>query len=250
MNRVPISAHETADELVQDILASFIRLAGEAIASRGVFRVSLSGGSTPKRLYQEIAASSLDFSRIQWFWGDERNVPHDHADSNFRMVNEALLKPAKIAAANVFPVPVRVDDPAAAAMDYEKIMRRQFGVAENSAESGRQQSDFPQWDLVLLGLGDDAHTASLFPETSALEVCDRWFVENWVEKFSAFRYTLTAPAINSGREIWFLISGSGKREAIGKIMGDERNFRLYPSQLIRPTRFFVTSDALPEGNSV
>lgn len=250
MKSVPISAHETADQLVQDILASFIRLANEAIDASGVFRVSLSGGSTPKRLYQEIAASNLDFSRIQWFWGDERNVPCDHVDSNFRMVNDALLKPAKIAAANVFPVPVCVEDPAAAAMNYENIIRRQFGAAENSAKSNQQPSDFPRWDLVLLGLGDDAHTASLFPETAALEVSDRWFVENWVEKFAAFRYTLTAPAINSGREIWFLISGSGKREAVGRIMANERDFRRYPSQLIRPTRFFVTSDALPEGHRV
>lgn len=250
MNSVPISAHDTANELVEDLLGRFIALANESIRARGVFRVSLSGGSTPKSLYQRIAASDLDFSRIQWFWGDERNVPHDHADSNFRMVSEALLKPAKIDPANVFPVPVRVDDPASAATNYETIMRRQFGAAETAADSGRDHSDFPQWDLVLLGLGDDAHTASLFPNTSALDVCDRWFVENWVEKFSAFRYTLTAPAINSGREIWFLIAGSGKKDAVGRILSDKRDFRLYPSQLIRPTRFFVTSDALPEGQSV
>jgi 6-phosphogluconolactonase len=246
MNNAPISVSETSDALVQDILAAFLRVAKEAIAARGVFRVSLSGGSTPKRLYEELATSDLDFSRVQWFWGDERNVPHEHADSNFRMVKTALLKPASIDSANVFPVPVDIDNPAAAAMNYEATLRRQFG----SPEATDNASGFPAWDLVLLGLGDDAHTASLFPETLALDVRDRWFVENWVEKFAAYRYTLTAPAINSGREIWFLISGSGKKEAVGRIMGDDRDFRLYPSQLITPTRFFVTSDALPEGQSV
>lgn len=246
MNNAPFSVSETSDALVQNILTAFLRLAKETIAARGVFRVSLSGGSTPKRLYEELATSDLDFARVQWFWGDERNVPHDHADSNFRMVNTALLKPANIDSANVFPVPVDIDNPAAAAINYEATLRRQFASPEAVDEAG----DFPAWDLVLLGLGDDAHTASLFPKTSALDVSDRWFVENWVEKFAAYRYTLTAPAINSGREIWFLISGSGKKEAVGRIMGDDRDFRLYPSQLIRPTRFFVTSDALPEGQSV
>ncbi|HBJ35251.1 MAG TPA: 6-phosphogluconolactonase, partial [Planctomycetaceae bacterium] len=198
MKNAPISASETSDALVQDILAAFLCLAKETIADRGVFRVSLSGGSTPKRLYEELSTSDLDFSRVHWFWGDERNVPHDHADSNFRMVDAALLKPANVDSANVFPVPVDVDNPVAAAMNYEATLRRQFGASDNPGTTNDRASDFPAWDLVLLGLGDDAHTASLFPETSALDVGDRWFVENWVEKFAAYRYTLTAPAINSG----------------------------------------------------
>lgn len=250
MNQVPFSVASSTDELVQNILSAFIRLANESIAARGVFRVSLSGGSTPKRLYEELAHSDLDFSRIRWFWGDERNVPHDHADSNFRMVRQAMLEPAKIDPAHFFPVPINIDNPAMAAAEYENVMRREFGMEGAASGQVSDQNDFPPWDLVLLGLGDDAHTASLFPETTALDVCDRWFVENWVEKFSAFRYTLTAPAINSGREIWFLISGSGKQDAVGRVLADERNFRLYPSQLIRPTQFFVTSDALPAGSSV
>src|SRR5690606_2814882 len=96
---------------------------------RGVFRVSLSGGSTPRRLYQAIARSGLDLSRIHWFWGDERNVPHDHSESNFRMVEEALLQPAGVPAENIFAVPVNVDDPAAAARAYEASLREQFAEA-------------------------------------------------------------------------------------------------------------------------
>lgn len=265
----PITARETADELVSDVLQAFVELATNTIRDEGVFRVSLSGGSTPQRLYREIAKADLDFAKIEWYWGDERNVPHDHADSNFRMVKEALLDPAGIAAGNVFPVPVRVDDPAAAANAYQATLRQNFGTAvnrfelppadgaivgaagggddaEQSPAAAIDSETFPAWDLVLLGMGDDAHTASLFPDTAALEVCDAWFVENWVEKFAAYRYTLTVPAINAGREIWFLITGAGKREALAKVLGSDRQPRRYPAQLIRPTRYFVTTDALPE----
>jgi 6-phosphogluconolactonase len=99
--------------------------------------------------------------------------------------------------------------------------------------------------LVLLGLGDDVHTASLFPESPALDRHDAWFVENRVEKFNAYRYTLTPPAINSGREIWFLVTGQGKREAVRKLLQGPENPKLYPAQLIRPTRIFLTDDAAP-----
>ena len=93
-------------------------------------------------------------------------------------------------------------------------------------------------------MGDDAHTASLFPGTKALDQMDRWFVENWVEKFDAFRYTLTAPAINSAKRIWFLVSGPGKQAAMAQVLGERAQPQVYPSQLIRPTRWFVTRDAV------
>ena len=96
-------------------------------------------------------------------------------------------------------------------------------------------------------MGDDAHTASLFPDTKALDEKQRWFVENWVEKFSAFRYTLTAPAINSATQSWFLVAGEGKREAVSHVLSTVREPRMYPSQLIRPTRWFITQDALTAG---
>jgi 6-phosphogluconolactonase len=148
------------------------------------------------------------------------------------MVREALLDRIGAAEQNVHPVPVNVDDPASAAMAYEKTLREHF--------SGENR---PAWDLALLGMGDDAHTASLFPGTAALDVQERWFVENWVEKFNAFRYTLTAPAINSAKQSWFLVAGSGKREALSHVLDGTTNHRLFPSQLIRPTRWLVTKDA-------
>jgi 6-phosphogluconolactonase len=204
----------------------------ETLATSEVFRVSLSGGSTPRRLYELLAERDLPWDKIHWFWGDERNVPHDDVDSNARMVDEALLYVVPAPEANVHKVPVRIEDPASAAITYEQTLREHF--------SGDR---FPAWDLALLGMGDDGHTASLFPDTLALDEQERWFVENWVEKFNAFRYTLTAPAINSAKRSWFLISGSGKKEAMEHVLGEASQPHMYPSQLICPTRWFVTRDA-------
>jgi len=249
MTSLPITSRSDVDPLLDDLLHAFLDLAERSIRERGVFRVALSGGSTPKRLYERIADSGLDWSRVHWFWGDERNVPADDPESNYRMVGEAMLVPAAVPPENVFAVPVQVDDPAAAALRYEQTLRECF-VAATVVETPPAGFDspaprFPHWDLVLLGLGDDVHTASLFPQSPALDIRDAWFVANWVEKFSAFRYTLTFPAINSAREIWFLITGAAKREAMGRLLSGEKEPHLYPAQAIRPTRFFVTDDALP-----
>lgn len=205
----------------------------ECAQQKDQVNISLSGGSTPKVIYGRLTQRDLPWDKIHLFWGDERNVPHDHDDSNFKMVKTVMLDHIEIPAANVHSVPVNVDDPKAAAEQYEQEMRDHFCGQEN-----------PQWDLTLLGMGDDAHTASLFPETTAIDASDRWFVENWVEKFDAFRYTLTAPAINSASEIWFLIAGAGKKGALAKVLSEDRQPALYPSQLIQPTRWFVTQDAI------
>ena len=187
-----------------------------------------------KRLHQIVASRDLPWDRMHFYWGDERNVPHDHSDSNFLMARETLLDSAPIPEANIHPVPVTPDDPAAGARQYEDLMRQHF-----------EGQSFPAFDLVLLGMGDDAHTASLFPHTTALQECERWFVENQVEKLDTFRYTMTAPAINAAREIWFLVAGEGKREALRHVLSNEDDPSSYPSQLIHPTRWFVTSDAMP-----
>ncbi len=175
----------------------------------------------------------LPWDRIHWFWGDERNVPHDHNDSNTKMVFDALLNRIHPPAQNIHAVPVDIADPASAAAAYEQELRSNF-----------PGDSFPRWDLNLLGMGDDAHTASLFPGTSALQESDRWFVENWVEKFDAYRYTLTAPAINSSRQVWFLVAGVAKQQALTKVLTHDRDPIRYPSQLIEPDRWFVTSDAI------
>jgi 6-phosphogluconolactonase len=233
MNARAIETFAALDQLHQAAADAFCDLVKQTLQTRDSFRVSLSGGSTPKRLYELLAERQLPWEQMHWFWGDERNVAHDHADSNAKMVRHALLNHVPVPPENIHPVPVNVQDPAAAAREYENTLRAHFAG-----------DDFPRWDLALLGMGDDAHTASLFPETKALQQSDRWFVENWVPKFDAFRYTLTAPAINSAQQSWFLIAGAGKRDAMKQVLSDQQNPSLYPSQLIQPTRWFVTKDAL------
>ncbi len=212
---------------------AFCELVHSTLQSQPAFRVSLSGGSTPKRLYELLSARDLPWDKMHFFWGDERNVTADHDDSNEKMVRAAMLMPAGVPESNVHAVPVDVDDPDAAARAYETTLKKNFpGDA------------FPRFDLALLGMGDDAHTASLFPDTKAIDETERWFVANWVQKFDAYRYTMTAPAINSATCIWFLIAGSNKQTAMGQVLGSDRNVHAYPSQLITPTRWFVTADAM------
>lgn len=233
MSASAIKPYETLDQLHQATAQAFCDLAESSVSQRGVFSVSLSGGSTPKRLYEMLAERDLPWTQIHWFWGDERNVPADHDDSNFRMVSQALLDRVPAPEENIHAVPVNIQQPEAAARAYESELRRFFAG-----------QSFPAWDLALLGMGDDAHTVSLFPGTKALAETERWFVGNWVEKFNAYRYTLTAPAVNSAREIWFLVSGRAKREALANVLGEKRDPQRLPSQLVNPTRWFVTSDAI------
>ncbi len=228
-----IEPFATLPELQLAAVDSICDLVRSVVAQRGRFRISLSGGSTPKRIYEMLAQRDLPWQDIHWFWGDERNVPHDHSDSNFRMVSEALLDHVRVPAANVHAVDVNVDDPSSAAQRYEETLREHFAG-----------DAYPQWDLALLGMGDDAHTASLFPGTKALQETDRWFVENWVEKFDAFRYTLTAPAINSASQLWFFIAGQNKQQALANVFSNTYQPQQYPSQLVKPTRWFIGADAI------
>jgi 6-phosphogluconolactonase len=223
----------------------------ESISARGKCSIALSGGSTPKRMYQLIAESSLDeldWSKVTLIWGDERNVPHDHVDSNYRMVREAWLdhcdpsKPTTVP--HALPVRIAVDSPERAAAEYELLVRRALSDGDDNG------SEFPNIDIVLLGLGDDAHTASLFPETEALDETKRMFVANFVPKFSAYRLTLTAPAINSARTVAFLVCGQSKRPAVEVVLHGSRHPSEYPAQLIEPKQgrllWFLDTSAHPE----
>ena len=229
-----IEAFDDLNSLYEAAAEAFCQLLRTAIDSRGVANICLSGGSTPRRLYEILAERDLPWSQIHWFWGDERNVTPDDAESNQKMVRDAMLRRAGAAEANIHAVVVQVDDPEPTARRYEQVLREHFAG-----------DDFPAWDLALLGMGDDAHTASLFPGSDALSQSQRWFVENWIEKFDAFRYTVTAPAINSARKRWFLVAGSGKREAIRNVWSGPENPQAFPAQLIAPSRWWVTRDALP-----
>jgi 6-phosphogluconolactonase len=226
---------EIFDELTQlheATTQAFCDLANSSIKSNGIFRVALSGGSTPKRIYELIAERDLEWDKTHWFWGDERNVPLNHTDSNARMVHEALLDRVDIPRTNIHEVPVNTEAPVETARQYEQMLRQHFSDVA-----------FPTWDLALQGMGDDAHTASLFPETEALHEHARWYVENWVEKLNSYRYTLTAPAINSAQQIWFMVAGVGKQNALKTVLTGPKDPQLYPSQLINATRWLVTRDA-------
>lgn len=233
-----IQLHDGFDTFYQSVGDEFCELVRRAVDSRGIATIALSGGSTPRRLYELLAQRELPWTRIHWFWGDERNVPPDHPDSNQKMVREALLQRVAVPESHIHAVPVDVDDPAGSAGGYARILRDHF-----------HDQVFPQWDLALLGMGDDAHTASLFPSTDALRNQHDWFTENWVEKLDTFRYTLTVSAINSARNRWFLVAGSNKRDALARVWHGPHNPRQYPSQMIREAQWFVTRDALPHGGT-
>jgi 6-phosphogluconolactonase len=206
------------------------------------YTLGLAGGSTPRALYQLLAAvssTSLDWNRVILFWGDERNVIPEHPDSNYLMVLQSLLAHIDIPAENVLAVPQPGGDAAHAALAYEQVLKNRIPVDRNGN---------PIINCILLGLGDDVHTASLFPETTALAESKRWVVSNFVPKLNAWRITTTAPLINSANQVAFLIAGAGKRQALSQLWHATHNPTRYPSQLISPRHgqltFFVDNSAL------
>ena len=208
----------------------FVRTAGEAIAARGRFYVALSGGSTPRALYQLLAAKprhdQVNWSRVFVFWGDERCVPPTDPESNYRMAREALLFHVPVPATQVFRMRGEMADPAAAARLYEIDLRRAFALAPH---------ELPRFDLFLLGMGPDGHTASLFPHTDALHVTDRLAVANRVEKLSTTRLTLTVPVINNAQLILFLVAGADKADPLAAVLDGPRRPDDLPAQLVAPT---------------
>ena len=202
--------------------------ANEAVSAQGRFALALSGGSTPKNLFNLLATnarSSLPWDRTFFFWGDERHVPPTDPESNYRMADEAMLSKVPVAAANVFRVPAENPDAAAAADAYEQSLRKFFAL---------HPGQFPAFDLLLLGMGPDGHTASLFPGTAALHEKSKLVVANWVEKLNAHRITLTLPVLNAARCVAFLVSGVDKAEALKSVLEGNAPGEQYPSKLVRP----------------
>jgi 6-phosphogluconolactonase len=219
----------TPQDLFQAAAEEVIRAATGAITERGRFTIALSGGSTPKNLYTLIAANasaSLPWDRMFFFWGDERHVPPDNPDSNYRMAKETLLSKVAIPPANIFRIPAENPDASAAADAYEQTLRKFFAVAPG---------EFPRFDLILLGIGPDGHTASLFPETAALEETSRLVVANWVEKLQTNRITFTLPVLNAARCVAFLVSGTDKAAVLHEVLEGNAPAEKYPSKLVRPS---------------
>jgi 6-phosphogluconolactonase len=213
----------------------FVELAAQAGQAGQPFRVALSGGSTPKMLYQLLSSDEYK-GRVQWdaisfFFGDERWVPHDHPDSNYGLARDELFTKVPVDPAKIFPMPTEGLSPEEAAEQYEKTLAEQFGVP---------LGQIPEFELIFLGMGDDGHTASCFPGTQALNVNDRCVTANFVMKFNTYRLTLTPPVLQAGKEVVFMVAGQSKAPALHEVLEGEYNPDEYPSQLLRQAKGNVT----------
>lgn len=218
--------HPTPEAVLQSLAEHFVTIASQAVAARGRFAVALSGGNSPRKLY-ELLASPAFREQVAWekayfFFGDERNVPATAAESNYRMAQLALLGPLRIAPAQVFAVDTALP-PAEAAQAYTRTIQDFFGPQE------------ARFDLVLLGLGDNSHTASLFPHTSVLHEASAGAREVYVEELGTHRITLTAPLINQAQDVAFLVYGADKAAAVQRVVSGAKNIEEFPAQLIAPT---------------
>jgi 6-phosphogluconolactonase len=218
-----VHIYSSSEELSAAAAHEFAARAKEAIEERGRFAVVLAGGSTPETMYGILARDyigRIDWSKVYVFFGDERSVPPHHEDSNLKMASEVLLDHVPVG--NVHRIRGELP-PEAAAEAYEEELRTFF-----------RTEDVPRFDLILLGLGADGHTASLFPETPALEVHDRWVVANPVPRLNTTRITLTVPVINAARTVIFLVEGEDKAEALRGILEGDADPRAYPAKLVQP----------------
>jgi 6-phosphogluconolactonase len=222
---MPLHIHPTADEVLHQLAQYVVGQAGQAIAARGRFSVALSGGNSPKKLYELLASptyrSQVDWTKAYFFFGDERNVPPTDPESNYGMAQTALLAPLGITAAQVFAIDTSLQ-PAEAARAYTRTIEAFF--APNQA----------RFDLVLLGLGDNSHTASLFPHTPVLHDPSIGAREVFVAEKQAYRITLTAPLINQARAVAFLVYGADKAAAVQRVLTGPRDVDKFPAQLIAP----------------
>ena len=228
MTRIHVA--DSAEALTLDAAATFIRVTTTAVEDRGRCAVALSGGGTPQALYRALAHTPALRARVPWhgiqfFWGDERVVPPDHADSNYRMAYDAMLSAVPVTPEQIHRVETERGDPAAAARDYEDEIRRTFEA----------DVQVPRFDLILLGLGKDGHVASLFPGTTALRESGRLCVENWVPNLGAYRITMTFPLLNHARTVVFVVGGPEKASVVRQVLGRTSSTSDVPAHLVRPS---------------
>lgn len=220
---------ENAEAVAQAGAELFRKKAQKAIEASGAFRVALSGGSTPKRMFAILAGPpffcSVDWGKVHLFWSDERSVPLDHPDSNFKTARTLLIDRVGLLAANIHPMLAQTSL-SDGGRDYEISISRDFGVPLDGPP--------PSFDLVYLGMGSDAHTASLFPDTEALKEKKRWVVRNSVPKLSTTRLTFTYPLINAARSVCFLVCGNDKAEPLREVIRGTKNLAQFPSQGVEP----------------
>ena len=218
-----------AGELNRKAATEFIRTSKEAVVQAGRFTVVLSGGSTPKGLYALLATpefrDQIPWSQVYFFWGDERCVPPDDSASNYRMVYETLLSNVSVPKENVHRMKGE-KKPQDAAHEYDEILRRFFQLSGD---------ELPRFDLIFLGLGEDGHTASLFPGSEVRAETKLLAAPVYVEKLKMYRLTLTLPVLNHGASIFFLVAGEAKAPALRDVLREERTREPLPAQLVKPT---------------
>jgi 6-phosphogluconolactonase len=226
-SRFEIRVLPNADEAARAAAEEVVDAAGDALSNRGIFRIALSGGSTPRSLFRMLASRRFrgrgGWERTRIFFVDERCVPPADDRSNYRMAKEHLLGPLRIPEANVFRIRGE-EEPRRAAREYERVLSREFG--------GR----VPRFDFVLLGLGADGHTASLFPGTRAIAERARAVAANYVPPLGEWRVTLTLPVLGAGRRVVFLAVGREKRDAVAAVLRRKRGSAGLPASLVKPRR--------------
>jgi len=219
-----LNIYNTADEVLTALAEYFVIIGSDAISKNGKFSVALSGGSSPKKLYELLATSyhdQLDWEKVFFFFGDERNVPQDSPDSNYLMAKKALFIPLFIDPHQIFAVDTSLE-PKEAAKKYQEEVEQFFDETELS------------FDLILLGLGDNSHTASLFPHTPVLHDRVPGVSEVFLPDQQVYRITMNAPLINEAQNIAFLVYGEGKAIAVHHVLEDDEDIEEYPAQLIEP----------------
>ncbi len=227
----PRFVYPDADALAKNAASRLYDLAKASIAERGVFTLSLAGGSTPRKLYS-ILATDPAFKDFPWqqthlFFGDERHVPPSDLESNFLMVKSTLLATNLVPLAHVHRVRAELPDADQAAVDYDVELRSFFTPA-------MRFNTFPRFDAILLGMGPDGHTASLFPETLGLEEKNRWVIANFVPKFKSPRITFSYPVLNAARAILLLVAGPDKADMLHEVLISRRDEPFYPVQFVQP----------------
>lgn len=218
-----ISIFPSKQALIEKTLALILDSAQSAIDQRDRFTIALAGGSTPKPLYEQLAQADQAWEKWHIFWGDERFVSADHPDSNERMAREAWLNRISIPPENIHALSTGFESAAAAAEHNETVLKQFWNLASDQ---------WPSLDFALLGMGDDGHTASLFPGTDALQVCDRWVTVG--HKGDSQRLTLTIPILNQARTIAMLIAGANKNSILKEILLNQPREIKYPVELIHP----------------
>jgi len=220
-----LNIYNTEDEVLDGLAQYFVETAASSIANHGQFSVALSGGNSPKKLYELLASKrykdKVEWSKVHFFFGDERYVPHTDPQSNYLMAKKAILQPLELSYRQIFPVNTSVS-PEEAATRYTNDINLYFAGFD------------PRFDLVLLGLGDNSHTASLFPHTPVLHDKTASVKEVFLEDQQVFRITMTAPLINMAHHIAYLVYGDGKAEAVHHVIEDKKDTENYPAQLIKP----------------